>query len=98
MTRTKRDIHALFRAIHASRNIPPLPAAWRWGIMDQVLRARGPEDTLARLAPRFTLAAMALSAIGLAAGSWSIHQLAGDMGSAYAALFLDLTSSAWALL
>ncbi|WP_264983639.1 hypothetical protein [Pseudodesulfovibrio portus] len=98
MTRTKRDIHALFRAIHDSRNIPPLPAAWRWGVMDQVLRNTGPEDPLSRMAPRFTLAAMALSAIGLAAGSWSIHKLAVDMGSAYASMLLDLTSSAWALL
>ena len=98
MTRTKRDIHALFRAIHAGRNTQPLPAAWRWGTLDQLLRTNGPEDILVRLAPRFTLAAMALSAIGLVAGSWSIHQLAGDMGSAYASLFLNLTSSAWTLL
>ena len=99
MTRTKREtIHALFRAVHANRDVAPLPAAWRRGVMNAIIREDAQDEPLLRLAPRFTLAAAAVSAIGLVAGSWTIPQLVGDVGGAYTSLLLDMASSAWTLL
>lgn len=98
MTRTKGNIHALFRAIHKNRDILQLPDAWRRGVMDDILRKEWADDALLRLAPRFTLAAAALSLIGLAAGSLTLPQLASAMGSSYAPMIYDLATSAWTLM
>lgn len=99
MTRTKRNtIHTLFKATHANRDIPSLSATWRQGVMDTIIQDASLDAPMARLAPRFTMAAAAISAIGLVAGFWAIPELTTQVGSAYTSQLLDLASSAWSLL
>lgn len=80
-------IQRLLSAIHSTKEPRELAPAWQNEVMTEIART-GRHDTgtaaLERLAPRFALAALAMSVIALTTGAWTLADLPGEMFTAYA--------------
>lgn len=80
---TNRTFHTLLSGIHASRPGWRPDQAWRDAVLSEAARlhasAMSPDLNLDRLAPRFTLAAAAVSGISLATAFWVLNDLTAQI-------------------
>lgn len=76
----------LLGAIHARKETPALSSAWREDVMNEIARtgwSRVRESDWERLAPRFSLAAAALSAVMIVTTGGSLISLPDLISQAY---------------
>jgi len=101
MNRNERNsLHTIFKAVHASKGSRTPSSQWRRNVMADIasMDTLEKEDLLSLFAPRFTLAATAVSAIALMAGIWAMPGLIDEIQAAYSSQLLDSTSTFWTLL
>lgn len=85
--RERNSILTLFKKSHANRARPTPSTEWRAGVMADVQRIAVEEraaNDWERAAPRFTMAAAALSAILLVVATWSLGSLPQELYAEYA--------------
>jgi len=77
----KRTFRSLLQKIHSTKQVWHPDQMWRKGVMDEVasIHASIMAMELNRLAPRFALAAVAISAVSLIVATWSLHDLSGQL-------------------
>ena len=99
MNRNEREsIGRLLKATHAHRKEHELTPAWRNSVMAEASRlshAHTAKTEIERLAPRFTMAAAALSIVALMAATWTFGTLHDTLMSLYTTQALDMTSLPW---
>lgn len=94
MHRNERNsMQRLLSVIHSNREEECLSPQWRDSVMNEIARTgrfTANENELERLAPRFAMAAGALSLLMVFTASWTLKSLPGLIHSAYTSEFYSI--------